>query len=296
MQAIRTQLLHSLREKPSLGYAANQADAAEPLALAALAAHAEGDSDAADRWTEKLSDFQDRQGRVGVRRGDAPYWPTALALLLWNARDSHRTHVKRAITWLLAVKGTPIETEEDIVGHDTNLIAWPWVIGTHSWVEPTALATAALKSSGLADHPRTREAVRLLRDRLLPSGGCNYGNTMVLQQELRPHPMPTGMALWALAGEKRCRKTQLSIDYLREVVGDCDTPWSFAWAVLGLAAWQVAPPQQHRFEEVAATADQLGDPLSLALMLHALQGHRSWLLRHLRSHQPTLSNEIPSHV
>src|SRR2546428_787916 len=72
--------------------------------------------------------------------------------------------------------------------------------------EPTALAATAmhvlaLKAAGHRDHPRTREAVRLLIDRLLPGGGCNYGNTIVLGQELRPQLQPTGLAMLALAGE-----------------------------------------------------------------------------------------------
>ena len=48
-----------------------------------------------------------------------------------------------------------------------------------------------------AAEPRIREAVRLLWDRQLPHGGWNYGNTVVLKQELRPHLLPTGLArIW----------------------------------------------------------------------------------------------------
>ena len=79
---------------------------------------------------------------------------------------------------------------------------WPWVLGTHSWIEPTAFNVLALKAAGRGEHPRTREAVRLLVDRLLPTGGCNYGNTTVLGQQLRPHLAPTGLVLLSLAGEQ----------------------------------------------------------------------------------------------
>ena len=95
------------------------------------------------------------------------------------------------------------------------LVGWPWAEGTHSWVEPTALAVLALKSVGLGDHERTREAVRLLHDRLFSDGGCNYGNTVVLGQTLRPHLQPTALALLALWQEAdRGGRVTRSIDYL----------------------------------------------------------------------------------
>jgi len=50
-------------------------------------------------------------------------------------------------------------------------------------------------------HPRADEAVQLMLDRILPGGGCNYGNTIVLDQLLRPHIQPTGIVLLALAGD-----------------------------------------------------------------------------------------------
>ena len=43
--------------------------------------------------------------------------------------------------------------------------AGPGSSGTHSWVEPTALAVLALRREGLGSHARVQEGVRLLRDR-----------------------------------------------------------------------------------------------------------------------------------
>ena len=97
------------------------------------------------------------------------------------------------------------DQEQLLVGHDTTLQGWPWVVGTHSWVEPTAINVLALRSAGQAGHPRCREAVKLLLDRQLPEGGWNYGNTTVLGHVLRPQVQPTGLALAALAGETDVR-------------------------------------------------------------------------------------------
>jgi hypothetical protein len=59
----------------------------------------------------------------------------------------------------------------------------------------------ALKATGNTNHPRVREAIQLLTDRLLPDGGCNYGNTAVLGQVLLPHIQPTGLVMCALGAE-----------------------------------------------------------------------------------------------
>ena len=135
----------------------------------------------------------------------SPGWPTPQAMLAWAAvsklagesRDFNRDAAQK---WLLSVAGLTGPRIPEI-GHDTSLAGWPWVVGTHSWQEPTAWSVLALKAVGLNDHPRTREGVRMLVDRFLESGGCNYGNTAALGQVLRPHVEPTGLTLVALGGE-----------------------------------------------------------------------------------------------
>jgi hypothetical protein len=85
------------------------------------------------------------------------------------------------------------------MGHNGMLVGWPWVSGTHSWVEPTSLALLAMGREGRAGHPRAREGVRVLIDRAIPGGGWNVGNTVVFGTRLRPSPGPSGLALLALA-------------------------------------------------------------------------------------------------
>lgn len=111
--------------------------------------------------------------------------------------------------------------------------------GTHSWVEPTAIAVLALRANGHADHPRVSEAVRMLMDRRLGHGGWNYGNTVVFGAELKPMPDATGMALAALQGMVSRDDIQSGLDYLVSEFDQCLTPQTFAWGRLGLAAWEM---------------------------------------------------------
>ena len=58
----------------------------------------------------------------------------------------------------VAVNATPPGAEcrssaNEQLGHDSTLIGWPWVEGTHSWIEPTAWAVLALKSVGTESAP-----------------------------------------------------------------------------------------------------------------------------------------------
>jgi hypothetical protein len=160
-----------------------------------------------------------------------------LAVVAWLAVDEcFATNVDRSVDWMLSVCSKPLP-RGGAMEHDTTLVAWPWVVGTHAWVEPTALGVLALKAAGHSRHPRTREAVRLLLDRQLPSGGCNYGNTRVLGQQLRPHLLPTGLAMLALNGEdKKDPRLVKSLAFLARRISR-DTPvLSLCWALLGLAA------------------------------------------------------------
>jgi hypothetical protein len=103
----------------------------------------------------------------------------------------------------------------------------------------------ALKAVGFSEHPRTREAVQLLDDRLLPRGGCNYGNTIVLGQELLPHVQPTGIVVMALAGEP-IADTRLpkSLEYLQQQLSAETTTASLCYGLLGLAAHQRSAEQR----------------------------------------------------
>jgi hypothetical protein len=279
-----------LAQSPVCGYSPQDRGATEPSALAALALVGHGKRKESAAVGEFLVGIQEPSGAVGVRQGEeTPRWPTSLAILAWLAMDkaAFSDPIARAFRWALSIEGERLETDE--VGHNGMLAAWPWVErgnvagprGTHSWLEPSALFVAAFKSLGFADHARTREAVALLLDRILPKGGCNYGNTFVLGQELRPHVQPSGMAMVALRNEfDEDRKIALTLDYLSNSLTSETTTASLAWALLGLAAHDRKPKNADellaRAHERTMRRDQ--SPHRIALLALAALGEESPLI------------------
>jgi len=237
------------------GYRIDRGPSVEPTALACLGlwscrSHSppEARPEAIRRGADWLQSLQKPDGSVGISPPlPTPCWATPHVILLWNALDVHAAARQRAAAWLLQQKGNPIAIDAahiSVVGHDTTLVGWPWIDGTHSWLEPTAMAILALDREGLAYHPRVTEGIRLVLNRALAQGGWNYGNTSVFGRQLRPQPGPTGLALLALAAQAskhRPRSVDLAIAYLLRTLPDVRAPISLAWGVLGLRAWNATP-------------------------------------------------------
>ncbi len=112
-------------------------------------------------------------------------------------------------------------------------------------------------------------------DRLLPGGGCNYGNTVVLGQMLRPHIQPTGIALLALSGETDASgRLAKSVAWLGRSIGPETTAASLAWALLGLRAHGALPTQADDWLAAAESrTNKTGkSPHKLALLALAAKG------------------------
>lgn len=249
----REELFERLKSSVPGGYAAQGEIASEPTALCGLALLAIGNRDAAQNAADWLVEHQNANGSVGVTASQStPCWTTSLAILLWQAMNESQKYgpaIERALAWSLKEHGKP-EEQRNFIGHDTTLVGWSWAANTHSWAEPTALFVLALKAVGKSRHPRTREAVRLLVNRLLPHGGCNYGNTVVLGQELVPHVQPTGIVLMALAGEGiEDPRIERSLKYLEQNLSAETTTASLAYGLLGLAAHGRTPADRFAWLE-----------------------------------------------
>lgn len=278
--------LDALAVASTWGYQSGSASAAEPAAWTALALTAHGEVDAALQTASWLAKIQVRDGSVGVDATQAtPAWPTSLAILAWNFLDSlqdearYHANKEQAIRWALAAQGQGA-AQQAHVGHDTTLVGWSWADNTHSWVEPTALFVLALKAVGLGEHARTREAVRLLVDRLLPAGGCNYGNTIVLGQSLLPHVQPTGLALLALAGEATSDpRIEESLYYLERELATPQATASLCYATMGLAAHGRRPAESADLLQQALERELNRVPscYKLALIALASDEQMSWL-------------------
>jgi hypothetical protein len=216
-------------------------DATAWAILACQALDVEGDL--LERHRARLVRQQGQDGRIWLSpEHPESYWPTTLAVLAWNNSSASLTASNRAVHFLLESSGEHYPRKpKDALGHDPLLKGWAWIGGTHSWIEPTALAVMALKTTGNGQHDRVREAIRMMLDRQLPHGGWNYGNTSVFGRELHPMPESTGAALAALAGQVELRTVSPSLDYLQDEVGRLRTPISLGWGLLGLAAWERPP-------------------------------------------------------
>ena len=279
-------IVDQLAASPMWGYDAGAMPMSEPTGWAALALLGHGRPEAAQRACDWLNNIRAPDGSVGISATEtAPQWPTGLAILAWSAFDGqadkplYAAAIKNAAHWLLTLKGAVAPPAN--VGHDTMLIGWPWVESTHSWLEPTAWAVLALKACGLGEHPRVREGVRVMIDRLLPEGGCNYGNTFVLGQKLIAHLEPTGLVLAALVGETdpsgRLAKT---INFAAESIGPTTTAASLSYALIGLAAHGRTPTTADAWLEgaVERTKRRPSAQLRLALLAVAALGAKGPLI------------------
>jgi len=228
-------------------YRAGGSSFTEPAALAATALWAHGREAEATSALQWLSERQSPDGSLGVSASEPiPNWPTGLAVLAWRSSESrperatgervYARQISRAIQWIIETESLVIERSPSM-GHDSTLIGWSWADGTHGWVEPTAMHVLALKATGHADHSRSREAVRLLMDRICPDGGCNYGNTTVLGNELVPHLQPSGWALLALADEPDPNgRIAATVDYARRTLTQTLSAASLSYALMGVTA------------------------------------------------------------
>jgi len=279
------------RQLPESGFAEYPGGDFRPDATAwsilALEAADVGDT-GIDLGRKRLSRAQREDGRVSIdRQAEGAAWPTPLALLAWGAAPEYRDVQTRAVRFLLETSGLHWPRQSDSpIAHDTSIRGWPWVVGAHSWIEPTSLVILALRAIGKGGHPRVKEASRMILDRQLESGGWNYGNTRVYGQSLRPMPDATGLALRALAGVTDGATVVHSLGYLESVITEIRTPFSLGWGLLGLNAWGRRCSETERL--IVATLDlesQLGSyPTShLSLLLLAPStagtGGRFWLMK-----------------
>ena len=276
--ALLDTLLPPLVELPIVGYGPHDPPSTEPTALACLALSSAGHPEPATLTANWLASVQSHHGSLGVfpDQGE-PGWGTAVAILAWQSVDvwgqdpGHAERIQLAIRWLTKQSGNTYPRPA-AVGHDTTIPGWPWVVGTHSWLEPTAWAVMALKVSGLHDQERCREGVRLLLDRQLPDGGCNFGNTFTLGQKTLPHVQPSAMALLALQGESAEPEISRLVAYLQ-----CEWPSmhgtiSRCWTVVALTAFGARPPdaEERLQQSFGRLADRLGGYHRRALGVLAL--------------------------
>jgi hypothetical protein len=279
----RCELIDLRGASQAWGYRRKHLPCVEPTALACLALVASGDlhTSASDietsqKGAEWLATIQRADGSLPVSESRvSPGWSTPYGLMLWGAVGGYRPTRLRARDWLLSIKGETVrrgEGADNIIGHDPSLAGWPWVSGTHSWVEPTTLAVLALCREGLAEHGRVNAGIQLILDRALDGGGWNCGSKSVFGAGLRAQPAPTGLALLALAARgDDSAAVENAAAYLRATLPDIRAAVSIGWGVLGLRA-HTALPSEYETWLAEAHSQCSGRPdatMGLALLLLA---------------------------
>ncbi len=150
---------------------------------------------------------QNQDGGWGINAEDSESgWQTAWALIALRNTTRDNPAVARAIEWMMTVATAEVSRDEflkDVVPQNNNIgaLAWPWLAGQVSWIEPTALAVLAL--AGITSHPlalaRIKAAADYFKRYRTPSGGWNVGNAGPLDTIVIPRAYPTALVLLALA-------------------------------------------------------------------------------------------------
>jgi hypothetical protein len=268
---------------PAWGYHRTGAPCVEPTALACLGLLATAGHESVDgliATTRESASWMAAIQRAGgslpvSQQLETPGWSTPYALLLWSRLAGYEPARLNARAWLLRDHDGPHSVRDNndkIVGHDPGIHGWPWVDGTHPWIEPTAMAILALCRERQRDHPRVVEGIRLILDRALDRGGWNCGNKKVFGREVRPLPGPTGAALLALAAYgDRSPAVSRAVDYLLGKLPNVRAPASLGWGILGLRAFLACPIQVDIWlaEAYARNAGKWDSTINLALLLLA---------------------------
>jgi hypothetical protein len=235
-----------------------------------------------------LAQHQNPDG--GLRLNDVTSggsWTTALAIIALGAFPEHQTAVLNAARWLLRQEGSKPEILAEILLFLTgkrgvnelnqDLVGWPWVPNSFSWVEPTSYALIALKkvrrllTDSAAERIRAGEA--MIYDRMCKGGGWHYGNSRVLDYALWPYPDITAIALIALQDRSAEPANQQSLLALRKTAAEANSGLAFAWTAVCLSVYgQDTSEWRERLDKRFTETKFLGETKTTALALLAHGG------------------------
>jgi hypothetical protein len=160
----------------------------EPTALATVAL----DDEQGQAW---LVEHQAADGSVPFDAAavvnDSATAYAAIAFVAGDARERALDHLEAAMA--------PDTRSTSDVPFDASFHGWAWTEATFGWIDPTARAVLALRLF----RPRATaidDGIGMLRDRETVGGGWNYGNRVVLGEDLPPFAQTTAAALVALQG------------------------------------------------------------------------------------------------
>lgn len=216
------------------------------------------------------------------------YGWNGLTLLALDALPAAQVAALRTsvLSGLTEAKGVQLSNEGPrVVEQDGQLQAWSWTPGTFSWVEPTSYCLLAFKrmpDRTAAIQARIDEAERVLLDRVCPEGGWNYGNSVVLDQELRPYVPTTALGLLAMQDQTHLPAIGRSLAWLETHA--LEEPSAMALSVTALALSVCGRRADHVLDALVDRFDATGfldNAHLIAAALYALSMDRHGA-RHVR--------------
>ena len=180
-----------------------------------------------------------------------PSWTTALAILALSLWPDYRTQVFNAARWVLRQKGSKpgllanlllaLTFKKKAIHLNEDLIGWPWLAGTFSWVEPTSYYLIALKKvrskMGGDFDERIKQGKLMIYDRMCRGGGWNYGNSVVFDENLWPYPDTTAVALIALQDHREAEANRQSLEALKNMLRDVHSGLALSWGIICLSLY-----------------------------------------------------------
>lgn len=242
IEALTSALRGAVNADGGWAYYAGKTSRIEPTAWALLALAPTGEQ--ADRHVAFLTGLEGR-GLLLADRGSASvnYGWNGLALIALGAAGTDRALALRRsmLEGVAAAKGVQLGNDGPrVVAQDGMLQAWSWTEGTFSWVEPTAYCLLALKQTPgrtPAIQARIDEAERVLADRVCGGGGWNYGNSAVLDQDLRPYVPTTALALLAMQDRPDNEAVRQSLAWLEAHATSESSAMALSLAAIALSAF-----------------------------------------------------------
>ena len=136
------------------------------------------------------------------------------------------------------------------MGHDASIVGWPWVAGTHSWVEPTAMALLAIAREGQTKPPDGRpKGFACWSTGRSPKEAGTWAIPVVFRHAISGRsPVRPAWPSWPWPGSaSRSKVVESAIAYLKVALAETLAPISLGWGMLGLRAWGAAPPESENW-------------------------------------------------
>ena len=215
-------------------------------------------------------------------------WTTPMAMLVLDLWREYEPQAVRAGKWVLTQQGhrpgflanllLALSFKKKPVILNEELIGWPWMAGTFSWVEPTSYSLIALKRIrrrlvGTNVDERIRQGESMIYDRMCDGGGWNYGNSMVYGEKLWPYADVTAIALIALQDHHDLMENRVSFAALQNAIKTVNSGLALSWGAICYEIYGYDSANlRNRLITGFETTGFLGETKSIALCILALTG------------------------